>query len=152
LYIISGFDLDIDSPFEKPDAAAINKRPDPMPYQSNRIRYKHYGRNIELLIKEAIAKKDPEEREAAVIYIGKLMKSFYSTWNKEMIDDSLILENINTISNGELNIDIDRVREDNLFEKLYKNKKKTPISKPGHHRAGPGRGKQNQNQRRRRSN
>ena len=149
LYIISNFELDVDAPFQKPDASMINKRPDNMHFQSNRIQYKHYGRNIELLILEAIKKEDPAEREAAVIYIGKLMKSFYSTWNKEVIDDSLILENINTISQGKLNIDIDRVKEDNLFEKLYKTKKRTPVGKPTNFHRGNNRN--NKGPKRRRS-
>ncbi len=124
MHIISDFSLDVDSPFEIPDKELINRRPDPLPYMSNRLRYRHYGRNIELLILEAIKKEDPQERENAVIYIGKLMKSFYSTWNNEMIDDAIILKDIKSISGGELDIDLDKVKEENLFEKLYKNKKK----------------------------
>ena len=126
LFIISNFDLEIDSPFPMPDKSIINRKPNRVAYQSNRIRYRHYGRNIELLIQEGVKKEDPEERESAVIYIGKLMKSFYSSWNKEVIDDAVILENIKTISGGELTIDINKVKEDNLFEKLYKTTKKKP--------------------------
>jgi predicted RNA-binding protein len=40
------------------------------------VRFKHYGRNIELLIKKAIELQDPEEKEAAIIHIGRLMKGF----------------------------------------------------------------------------
>lgn len=124
MYIMADFDLDIDSPFDKPDRELINKKPEPVPYYYNKIEFLHYGKNIELLVKEAIKKVDPEEREAAVIYIGKLMKSFYSSWNKEIIDDKVILDNIKTISRGELTIDLDKVKEENLFEKLYKSKKR----------------------------
>ena len=131
LYIIADFDLDVESPYTKPDREMVNKKPSPMPYFYNKIEFLHYGKNIELLVKEAIKKVDAEEREAAVIYLGKLMKSFYSSWNKEIIDDSVILENIKAISKGELTIDLERVKEENLFEKLYRAKRKPQnLTKP----------------------
>lgn len=131
LYIMSNFDLDIDGPYPMPAKEVINKKPKRMDYTSYDIKYKHYGRNIDLLIKEAIKKEDPQEREEAIIYIGKLMKSFYTSWNKEVIDDAVILENINTISGGKLNIDLEKVKEDNLFEKLYNTKRKSTARPAG---------------------
>lgn len=153
MYIMAELDLEINGPYPKPEADVINKKPARMPYASNRIRYKHYGRNIELLVKEAIAKEDPQEREDAIIYIGKLMKSFYSSWNKEVIDDAVILENIQTISGGELNINLEKVREDNLFERLYKAKTRKHPEERDNNRAR-GRGNNNRKggvQRRRRN-
>lgn len=129
LYIMAGFDIELDGPYDKPAEDIINKPPQRMKYATNHIKYKHYGKNIELLIQQAIEKEDAQEREEAIIYIGKLMKSFYGSWNKEVIDDEVILENIQTISGGKLNIDLDRVREDNLFEKLYKTKTRSNNNK-----------------------
>ena len=53
------------------------------------------------------------------------MKTFYGAWNKETLDDSVILRDIQAMSGGALNMTIEKVREDNLFEKLYKERKKT---------------------------
>jgi len=150
LYIMADFDIELENPFPIPEKEVLTKKPDRVPYQSNRIKYKHYGRNIELLVKEAIAKEDPQEREDAIIYIGKLMKSFYGSWNKEVIDDAVILENMVAISGGKLNIDIDKVKEDNLFERLYKNKKRS--NRPSGGKSGDSRkGGNNSNRRRRRN-
>jgi hypothetical protein len=66
------------------------------------------------------------------------MKTFYGAWNKETLDDSVILRDIQAMSGGALNMTIEKVREDNLFEKLYKERKK------GGRQQGPG--GQNQNQ------
>ena len=52
------------------------------------------------------------------------MKTFYGNWNKETIDDSVILKDIQMMSGGALNMTIEKVREDNLFEKLYRERKK----------------------------
>jgi len=52
------------------------------------------------------------------------MKTFYGNWNKETLDDSVILKDIQEMSGGALKMTIEKVREDNLFEKLYKERKK----------------------------
>lgn len=123
LYIIADFNLDINSPYPMPERELIFKKPMKMEYPKNDVRFKHYGKNIEKLVKEAL-KKDPQEREESIIYLGKLMKTFYGNWNKETLDDSVILRDIQAMSGGALNMTIEKVREDNLFEKLYKERKK----------------------------
>ncbi|HEY5823963.1 MAG TPA: DUF4290 domain-containing protein, partial [Cyclobacteriaceae bacterium] len=112
--------LDVDTPFGVPQRELLFKKPRKMEYPQNEVRFKHYGKNIERLVKEAVKKEDPQEREEAIIYLGKLMKTFYGNWNKEILDDSIILRDIKTMSGGLLTLDLDKVREDNLFEKLYR--------------------------------
>jgi hypothetical protein len=124
LYIIADFNLDVNSPYPVPEPEVLFRKPDRMIYPQSDVRFKHYGKNIEKLVKEALKKDDPQEREEAIIYLGKLMKTFYGNWNKETIDDSVILKDIQLMSGGALNMTIDKVREDNLFEKLYKERKK----------------------------
>ena len=121
LFIISKFDLDVESPFPIPEATILDRKPDRMTYQSNEIRYRHYGRNIEILINDAIAMEDPAEKEGAIIAIGKLMKSFYQTWNKDNIEDEQVLKNIKQLSKDQLTIDIEKVKTYGLFdsEKRY---------------------------------
>ena len=120
LYIIADFNLDVDTPFGVPQRENLFKKPRKMEYPQSDVRYKHYGKKIERLVKEAVKKEDPQEREEAVIYLGKLMKTFYGNWNKEILDDSVIIRDIRSMSGGQLTLDIDKIREDNLFEKLYR--------------------------------
>jgi hypothetical protein len=124
LYIIADFNLDINSPYPVPAREILFKKPDRVEYPQSQVRFKHYGKNIEKLVKEALKIEDAQEREDAIIYLGKLMKTFYGNWNKETIDDSVILKDIQAMSGGALNMTIEKVREDNLFEKLYKERKK----------------------------
>ena len=124
LYIIADFVLDINNPYPVPEPEVLFKKPMKVDYPQSKVRFKHYGKNIEKLVKEALKKEDPQEKEEAVIYLGKLMKTFYSSWNKETIDDSVILNDIKIMSGGKLTLNIEKVREDNLFEKLYKEKKR----------------------------
>uniref|UniRef100_UPI00404ABDD6 DUF4290 domain-containing protein n=1 Tax=Fulvivirga sp. TaxID=1931237 RepID=UPI00404ABDD6 len=115
LYIMSGFDLDIDSPFPMPTPNA-DKKPQRLAYPALDVRYKHYGKNIELLIEKAVALESEEDKEAAAIHIGKMMKAFYAAWNKENVDDAIIIKNLVDLSKNRLSVDIEKVREHNLFE------------------------------------
>ncbi|MGA0558978.1 DUF4290 domain-containing protein [Larkinella sp. VNQ87] len=116
LYIMSGFQLDVDSPYPPPTAEVLGKMPQPVPYNTHGLRYKHYGQNINLLIAKAISLEDPDERLAFVSYLTKLMKTFYSTWNKEAVEDETILQNLDEMSNGKLRADLNSIRTNGFVE------------------------------------
>jgi hypothetical protein len=126
LVIMSDFDIDIDAPYPQPEPEILTKKPQRLGYKSSEIRFKHYGRNIELLIKKAIEIEDPEEKEAAIIHIGRLMKSFQNAWNRENVDDFTVIKDMQILSKNQLTIDIDKVKENNLFESLVKERRNKP--------------------------
>jgi hypothetical protein len=116
LYIISDFKLDVDTEFPMPEKSILDKKPMNVAYNTHKLKFKHYGQNVELLIKQAIEISDPEEKENAAIFIGKIMKRFYSAWNKENTDDELIAQQLELISEGKLKVDLEKVRANNLFD------------------------------------
>jgi hypothetical protein len=148
LFIIADFSLDVNNPYPVPTPEEVFKAPMRMEYPKNDVRFRHYGKNIEKLVKEALKKDNDQERQEAIIYLGKLMKTFYGNWNKETLDDSVILRDIQAMSGGALNMTIEKVREDNLFEKLYKDKKKTGMRGQGDQQPRQGQGNGNSNQQR----
>lgn len=122
IYIMADFDIDIDGPFPKPSPEIIHKKPERLPYNTNKIHYRHYGYNIELLVEEALKEEEEEKRKEAFLYIGRLMKSFYSSWNKDNIDDGVILENLKKLSNGKFDMDLKFIQDNNLFETIYRDR------------------------------
>ncbi len=124
LYIIADFNLDVNNPYPVPIPEVLFKKPMRVAYPQSEVRYKHYGKNLERLVKEAMKLENLQEREDAIIYLGKLMKTFYGNWNKETLDDSVIIKDLKLLSGGKLDMNLDKVREDNLFEKLYRERKK----------------------------
>ena len=114
LFIVAGFDLDIDSPYPKPAKENIGRKPRLLEYTNNNIRIRHYGRNIEVLIEKAIELEDEAEQENAVVTIARLMKSFHYIWNKETVDDDLVLSNIDVLSRGKLKALTTRLRENGM--------------------------------------
>ncbi|MFN6944901.1 MAG: DUF4290 domain-containing protein [Cytophagaceae bacterium] len=116
LYIMSEFKLDVESPFPMPEVAVLGKKPMKVDYNTHQLYYKHYGKNIELLIGKAIEMENPEDKEAAIVYIARLMKRFYASWNKDNIEDELILEHLRKMSKNQLSIDLEKVKSGNLFD------------------------------------
>lgn len=55
LAIMSDFKLDIDYPYEIIRKDNLVTKPDSIPYPSTKIRYRHYGRTLEVLIKRHVS-------------------------------------------------------------------------------------------------
>jgi len=123
LYIIADFNLEVNNPYNTPDRTVLFKRPQKMEYPQSDLRFRHYGKNVEYLTQEALKKTDPKEQTEAAIYIGRLMKTLYGSWNKEALDDSVIVKDIALLSKGKLQLDLNKVREENLFEKIFVEKR-----------------------------
>ena len=116
LFVMSGSTLDVDAPYPLSAMEYLNDKPQPMDYATQTPAFKHYGTNVELLIKKATELEDEKEREAAIISIGKLMKTLYKSYNKDSITDDVILNDIRQLSNGKLNMDLRYIESNNLFE------------------------------------
>lgn len=143
LHILADFNLDIDGPFPKPEKDVLVSKPDRVAYSVSNIKFRHYGKNVFLLIEEAKKIEDAELQEAAIFHIARLLKSFHGTWNKETPDDSLIAKNIGIMSGGDLKLNLEKAQELELLEPLYKDK-----PKPANKNTGKGGGKSQKHRRR----
>ncbi|OCX52965.1 hypothetical protein BEL04_01160 [Mucilaginibacter sp. PPCGB 2223] len=105
LHIISNFEIDVDSPYPPPSPDAIHLKPEPLKYPHQRIKYKHYGKTIELMINKAKTIQEPERRNHMVQAIANFMKMAYVQWNKDTVADETILNHLLELSGGELKLD-----------------------------------------------
>lgn len=103
LAIMSDFKLDIDYPYEIIKKEDLNSKPDKIEYSRPTMRYRHYGKTLEKMIKMVTEIDDPKEKEQFILLIATHMKKSYIQWNKE-VDDKKIFEDLNELSQG--NIDI----------------------------------------------
>lgn len=116
LYIMADFDLDVDSPFEKPDKSILFKKPQHIGYASGNPRSKHFGKNIEMLVAKIVEMPEGEDKEMAVLYLGRTMKSFYHFYNKETLEDHVVADQIKFLSNGKLRPDIEKIKAEGLYD------------------------------------
>jgi hypothetical protein len=105
LFIISDFKLDIDSPYPMPERTILLIKPEPIAYPKNKIRFRHYGKTIERMIAKACDMEDGDEKQAFVSVIGNHLKKLYITWNRDSVDDQLIIDQLALLSNGKLKLD-----------------------------------------------
>ena len=102
LFIISNFELDVDSPYEKPIIEKLFEKPEPLAYPNSKIKYNHYGKVIELMIDEAIKMEDEELKGKLVIAIANQMKKSYVNWNLDTVEDEIILNQLTKLSKSKL--------------------------------------------------
>lgn len=123
LAIISNFQLDIDSPYDKPEISKLKEKPKRVQYPQNRIRFKHYGKALELFIEKACSMKDGKEKDELTGLIANHMKKSYLTWNREMVSDLQIISDLDELSGGRLKIS-DEHKFTETKDILAKNRKK----------------------------
>jgi hypothetical protein len=125
--IMSDFKLDIDFPYEILQAENLYTRPESIPYKKSRIRYQHYGRTLEEMIEKVAEYEEGEEKNELIKLIANQMKKCFLTWNKEVVDDRKIFDDLRELSKGKLDISEDFFKliesRDVLFNK--KNRPKT---------------------------
>ena len=104
LAVMADFKLDIDYPYELVDPATLHPTPERLPYPKGSIRYRHYGRCIEEMMKKACEMPEDEERDELLRLIAAQMKKEYVLWNKDSVEDCKIIEDIREYSNGQINL------------------------------------------------
>ena len=104
LAIMSEFKLDIDYPFEVVKPTTLQQKPEKIPYNTQRIRYMHYGRLLQTLIEKTVTYPEGERRQELIDLMANHMKKSYLTWNKEVVDDRKIFDDLRELSHGELDM------------------------------------------------
>lgn len=107
LAIMADFKLDIDYPYEIIRKEDLHSRPPRIPYNNSRIRYRHYGRTLELMIEKATELEPGAEREQLIKLLANHMKKSFLTWNKESVDDRKIFKDLDELSKGKIVLDED---------------------------------------------
>lgn len=104
LFIMSQFQLDVDSPFEKPEKEVLEQKPLPLDYPQNFPKYRFYGNNIKGMIDAALSWEDGEMKDALVFNIANHMKKCFLNWNKDTVDDQVIFNHLAELSNQALSV------------------------------------------------
>lgn len=104
LYMIAGFDLDIDAPYPCPVAEEFATKPVPIPMKGTRIKATHYGRNIEKIIDLLCEQPDGEVKTEMIRSLAIYMRTQYLIWNKDSVADETIFADIEKLSDYRLKV------------------------------------------------
>lgn len=100
IFAISNYTLDVEAPCEILDPEVVHQRPESVPYPSGKVKYKHYGKNVENMITKAINMEEGPKKEAFIQVIGSYMKLAYRSWNREYVNDEIIRHDLEVLSEG----------------------------------------------------
>ena len=101
LFIISNYQLDIDSPFPKPVPEEKTNRNTKHQYVKSRITFRTYGRNMEAIIKK-VAEYPMPQREIMGKILANHLKKLYILYNRNTANDDLIISQLKELSDGKI--------------------------------------------------
>lgn len=93
LAYMSSFELDVDYPVDITEAKHMQEKPDSVPYNMEKIRFKHYGHLVESLLEKVRQMPPSKQRDDTVALLARQMKrdlgqfaSGNSTWERVSAD------------------------------------------------------------------
>ena len=147
LFIMSDFELDVDGPYEKPSRELLEEKPARLPYPQKFPRYRFYGNNLKSMINVAKGWEDGDMKNALVFNIANHMKKCFLNWNKDTVEDIVILKHLAELSDKTLTVKEELLPLTDTAE-LLKGRPKNGNGPKSNHKA-PQRNKRNNNNRKR---
>ena len=114
LFIMSDFQLDVDSPYPRPSRQDLTVAPRRMPYSQRRILFKHYGKYVGEMIRSLVGKSSPDVSRT-VDNLARYMRAKSYEYNQEHPNNEVIIKDIRQMSGGNISIDeaaINNLRSD----------------------------------------
>lgn len=128
LFIMSNFELEVDSPYEKPEKEVLQSKPEPLKYPKSAKKYRFYGHNIQDMINVATTWEEGDAKEALYFVIANHMKKCYLNWNKDTVEDQVIFEHLKELSDGKIDLSV-KGEELSEAKDLVKKKKNNKSNK-----------------------
>lgn len=103
LFIISDYQLDVDSPFPKPRPSEKEHVSIPHEeYKKGIVRTRSYGRYLGKIIQAVSAYPDGPQKQQLARNIANQMKRLYLKFNRDTVDDTVIVGQLKDLSHGKL--------------------------------------------------
>lgn len=115
LFIMSDFQLDVDSPYPQPSRQELTATPRRMPYSAGRIAYKHYGKYVGQMIQRLVTEKKPQIITRTVDNLARYMRTKSYEYNQEHPSNEVIIKDIKKMSGNAIQIDevaLNNIRSD----------------------------------------
>ena len=104
LMMMADYDLDVDSPYPVVRREEEVHQPHRLEYSDSKIRYRHYGRALEDMIRAVAEMPESEEKTILAQQIAHTMKRQYLQWNRDSVDDNIIREQLDELSGGRITL------------------------------------------------
>jgi hypothetical protein len=105
LFIMAGFDLDVDSPYPIPTQKELSPEPEKLHYPLKNMMFKHYGKNVENMIRSLKENPDAAAVEETLENIARYMRTKSYEYNQEHPNNEIIISDIKRMSRGGITLD-----------------------------------------------
>ncbi len=105
LALMSGYRLDIDYPYGRPEPKPADARPAHIPYPSHNISYRHYGKLLESFIHYLNDLPEGEEKRQLGLLVAGQMKRSLAEWNKDTLSNEKIVADLARYTGGQVQVD-----------------------------------------------
>ncbi len=102
LFVMSDFNLDVDSPYEIPKAESLQEKPKLMAYPKSKIRYGHYGKYTQEILESSKGVTKEDEREYLKNTMANFMKKQFLSHNNDTVENHVIADQLKELSKGDL--------------------------------------------------
>ncbi|HMX04743.1 MAG TPA: DUF4290 domain-containing protein [Chitinophagales bacterium] len=107
IYMMSDFKLKANSPYPVPERETLTRKSIKLSYPKTKIRFAHYGKNVETCVNKAVEMTDPELRQEYAQVIANYMKLVYQNWNSDNVNDNIIKQELESLSHGAIKLEDD---------------------------------------------
>jgi hypothetical protein len=102
LFVMSDFNLEVDSPYEIPKAESLQEKPKLMAYPKSKIRYGHYGKYTQEILESAKDITKEDERDYLKNTMANFMKKQFLSHNNDTVENHVIADQLKELSKGDL--------------------------------------------------
>ncbi|WP_302585908.1 DUF4290 domain-containing protein [uncultured Alistipes sp.] len=105
MFIMSDFQLDVDSPYPRPSRQELTAPPHRMPYAQSRLSHKHYGKYVGQMLRKLGEANNPGAVARTVGNLACYMRAKSYEYNQEHPNNEIIIKDIRQMSAGAVQID-----------------------------------------------
>jgi len=109
LFIMSDFQLDVDSPYAQPSRQDLMVTPQKLRYPQSRIAFKHYGKYTQQFIRAIAAEKGATKSPSQIMDVARYMRAKSFEFNNEHPNNEVIVRDIRIMSGGEIDVDLNEI-------------------------------------------
>ena len=109
LFIMSDFQLDVDSPYPRPTRDELQMMPRKLQYSQGRIHFKHYGKYVAKMLDVLRTETNLEAQHITIEQLARYMRAKSFEYNQEHPNNEVILKDIKFLTNGDIQLNEDAI-------------------------------------------
>lgn len=118
LFIMSDFQLDVDSPYALPTRESLMIKPRCMAYPQSKIAYRHYGKYVARMLQTLTRSDDSEAVQHSIDNIARYMRIKSFEYNLDHPNNEVIIKDIKAMTGNGIKLDEEAL---NMLRNDYKN-------------------------------